>query len=253
MSSFGFPDICGFYDMLYGTGGVDLQALTCFQFSIAAGQVFPGNPPFTLTDFIGVYPKFLGIPISLTGLVITAGSAVVTGFTSTTIAGMQVGQIVVNLNSLAKDSIITAVNLTGLTITLSQPALQSDTVMTSYQGPFMPIVVILSYIMFANASVMYNRYFEAWFMMMCYFVAHYCTMYMRSESGVPNLTATQVASSGLAKGIIVSRAAGDVSARSQVLFDIATYAEFGAWTETIYGELFITIAAATASGPVWVK
>lgn len=255
MGSFGFPDICGFYDMLYGTGGVDLLAITCLQYGGAAGIVFPGNPPFTVTDFIGVYSKFVGPATPILSVVLTAGSAVITGLSTAQISGLTTGMLVVNLNgvdpsnpTIVKDSIITAVGSTSITI--SNPVTANATSFTVYQTPFMPIVVILNYVFLARASVMYNRYFEAWFMQMCYFVAHYNTMFMRSESGVPNLTATQVASSGLTKGIIISRQAGDVSARSQL---IQGYEEWGAWGETIYGELFITIARATAMGPIYVK
>jgi hypothetical protein len=235
--------------MLYGTAGVDYQTLTCLVYGGSSGIVWPGNPPFTVTDFIGIYPKFVGPPTNYTGLTITQGSNTITGFNNTTILGFVPGVLLVNLNSLPKDTIVTAVNTGANTITISNNATQNDTVLTAYLTPFMPILVILTYIFLAQASVMSARYNQSWFIMMCYFVAHYCTLWMRSESGVPNLTASQVAASGLTKGVIVSRQAGDVSARSQLL--LGGYDEFGAWGETQYGELFITIARATAMGPIW--
>jgi hypothetical protein len=72
---------------------------------------------------------------------------------------------------------------------------------------------------------------------------------MRSESGSPNITASQVAASGLTKGIIVQRSAGDVSAGSKI---VEGYEQWGAWGETQYGELFMTTARATNAGPIWV-
>lgn len=244
---YGFPDIVGFYDMLYGTAGVDLQGLTLLHYGGASGMVFSGNPPYTVTDFLMIYPKFFGPPTKLTGLVITQGSAQITGFTDTNIVGLASAQLVVNLNAFPKDTLI--VSVAGNTITLSNPALVDDTILTVYETPFLPLVAILTYTMLALASVMYARFVEAWPVAMSLFIAHYCTMYMRSESGDQNITASQVASSGLTKGIIVSRAAGDVSASSQI---IDGYDEFGAWRETQYGELFITMARAIAMGPVWV-
>jgi hypothetical protein len=246
MCSFGFPDICGFYDMLYGAAGVDLQAITCLQFGGASGMVFPGNPPFTVTDFIGVYSKFVGPNTNLSGITITAGSNVITGLTAAQVASLATGQLVVS-SLIPPDSVITA--LGSFSITVTNPATGNGSSLTVYTGPFIPIVVLLNYVYLANASVKQGRYCEAWFMQMCYFVAHYATLFMRSESGTPNITATQVASSGLTKGIIISRQAGDVSARSQL---IQGYEEWGAWGETQYGELFITIARATAMGPIWV-
>lgn len=246
---YGFPDIQGFYDMIYGTAGVDFAGCTLSQFSQASGLVFNGNPSYTLTDFLGVYAKFGGAPTVISGLTITQGSTIISGFTSDNLAGLAAGQLIVNLNSLQKDSLIVSIDRTGLTVTISQPALLNDVSITAYQFPVMPIVVILSYIMLAQASVMQQRYQESWFMAMSYFVAHYCTLFMRTESGEPSITASQVASSGLTKGIIVQRSAGDVSATSKI---IEGYEQFGAWAETQYGELFISIARATNLGPIWV-
>ncbi len=247
---YGFPDIEGFYSMLYGTAGVDFAGATLIQFGQAAGMVFNGNPPYTVTDFFSVYAKFAGPPTNFTGLSITQGSNVISGFTQTNIATLAVGQLVVSMNVLQKDSLITAIDLEGLTITISQQAVQASNSLTAYTSPFLPLIVILSYVTLARASVMHQRYHESWFMAVSLFVAHYCTLFMRTESGEPNLTASQVASSGLTKGIIVHRQAGDVSATSQI---IEGYEQWGAWGETQYGELFMTIARATSMGPIWVR
>lgn len=249
MSSYGFPDICGFYDMLYGTAGVDLQSLTCWYFGGASGMVFSGNPPYTLTDFLGVYSKFFGPPSNFNTLEITPASPDVTGFTDVNIQGVAKGQLVVNTNAFPKDTLVLSVS--GTTVTMSNPAIAGtiETSLTIYESPFMPIIVIMSYIELALACIIHARYRKSWFMAINYFIAHYCTLFMRTESGVPNITAAQVASSGLTKGIIVHRAAGDVSAESKI---VEGYEEFGAWGETQYGELLMTIARAIACGPVWV-
>jgi uncharacterized protein DUF4054 len=245
MTRYGFPDIAGFYDMLYGTAGVDFQSLTILYYGGASGMVFPGNPPYTVTDFLGVYAKFFGPPSPFTGLTLTQGSAVITGFTST--VGIQPGQLVVNLNSVPKDTLV--ISTTSTTVTLSNQATANDTTLTIYEAPFIPIIVVKSYVQLALASLMFQRYQAAWMICMAYFVAHYCTLFMRSESGTPNATAAQVAASGLTKGIIIHRAAGDVSASSKI---VEGYEQWGAWGETQYGELFMTIARATNCGPVWV-
>jgi Protein of unknown function (DUF4054) len=244
---FGFPDISGFYAMLYGTAGVDLQSLTVFQYGGASGVVFPGNPPYTVTDFLGIYPKFLGPATSLTGLTSTLGSAVVSGFNSTTIQGISTGQLIVD-PSFSEDTLVVSVDSVANTVTLNSNATISGTTLTIYKAPFVPIVVLLTFTFLARASVMRARYHATWKFCVSLFVAHYATLYMRTESQ-PNATASQVASSGLTKGILITRAAGDVSATSQL---IAGYEQWGAWTETQYGEQFITIARATNCGPIWV-
>jgi len=245
---YGFPDIVGFYDMLYGTAGIDLGALTCLYYGGASGMVFSGNPPFSVTDFIQIIPKFTGPPTNYTGLTLTEDSSLISGFTNVT--GLAIGQLVVNLNSVMRDSVITAIDTVAKTIIISSPVLGDDTTLTVYQAPLMPIIAMLSYTELAQASVMYDRYHEAWFMQMCNFIAHYCTLYMRAESGDPNLTASQAASSGLTKGIITHRAAGDVSATFKTI-NLDGYDQFGAWAETQYGELFMTMARGIA-GAIWV-
>ena len=244
---YGFPDISGFYDMLYGTAGVDFGGLTVLYFGGASGIVFSGNPPFTINDFLSIYSKFFGPPTNYDALTIQAGSNIILGFDATTIMGLKVGQLVVSSSVIPDNTLITAVDSDSITI--SNDALLNSSQMTAYMTPFVPLIVIMTYITLAKASVMFSRYGAAWFMMMCYFVAHYLTLFMRTESGIPNVTASQVASSGLTKGIIVSRAAGDVSATSKV---ITGYEEWGAWAETQYGELFITIARSTNCGAIWV-
>lgn len=247
MGTRGFPDIVAFYAMLYGTGGVDLQSLTVSFFGNASGAVFPGNPKFTATDFLQMYPKFFGCPTDLTSLTITAGSNIITGFTAQNFPNfLKVGQLVVNLNSIPKDSVITS--LGNNQITISNIATVNDTVLTVYDHPPMPIAVILAYVFLARASVMYQRYSDSWTLAMCLFIAHYCTLYMRSESG-PYVNAAQIASSGLERGLIAAKSAGGVSAGIRF---IDGYEGWGTWQETTYGTQFITLARATNMGPVWV-
>jgi hypothetical protein len=242
----GFPDINGFYAMLYGTGGVDFGALTASFFGNASGAVFPGNPCFTATDFLGMYPKFFGCPTSFTGLTITSGSNVITGFTDQNFPGLAVGQLIVNLNSIPKDSVVTSLGTN--TLTISNDAIANDTILTAYEKPAMPLMAILAYIFLARASVMYQRYNEMWWLAMSLFIAHYCTLYMRSEAG-PFVNAAQIASSGLERGLIAAKSAGGVSAGIRF---IDGYEAWGTWQETTYGTQFITLARSTNMGPVWV-
>jgi hypothetical protein len=246
MGTRGFPDITGFYDMLYGTAGVDFGGMTLMFFRNASGIVLCGNPPYTVTDFLSVYAKFGGPQSTFNGD-FTQGSNVVNNVSAPDLVGLATGQLFVNPNFTA-DALI--VDVGSNSFTLSQPSQNTASAQRCvvYKTPFVPIIVIRTFLNLALASVMYQRYAEAWFMAMSLFLAHYCTMFLRTEAG-PNLTASQVASSGLTKGIIISRAAGDVSARSQV---VAGQEQWGAWTETEYGIQFITLARATNMGPIWV-
>jgi hypothetical protein len=58
----GQPDINAFYDQLCSRYAWDFGALGNFWFGNATGIVWPGgNPPWSETDFLAIYPKFAGI------------------------------------------------------------------------------------------------------------------------------------------------------------------------------------------------
>jgi hypothetical protein len=297
-----------FWNTYYGNERVDFGALA-FDYC-ATGQVFGCNPPYALSDFLAVYPKFFGAPTAVTGTTVApavtstaitqnstiatvasaagisngwvvsgigitpgttctisgltvtfsqpaltnattvltfsdpVGSIQITGLSS--IAGMALGQLIVGTN-LAPGTLI--VSATGTTATLSRPVIASgSSSFQFYPAPFMPIVAIQLYLNLAQASLMQARWLDSWTLGMALFIAHYCTLYLRTESG-PNLTAQQIATSGLQKGITVSKAVGDVSTSAQL---IDAFEGWGSFAETEYGGLLITMAQGIAMGPIWV-
>lgn len=240
-----WPDICGFLAMLYGTGGVDLSALTVWHFGNATGVVFTGNPPYTATDFLGWYPKFFG-PATVVSTTLTLGQAT---FPVADTTGLAVGQLLLNLNSVPKDTVITAINTGTKVVTMSNMATANDTTISIYEAPPMPLVIILWFVFQAGASVMQERYQESWPFAMALFIAHFCTMYMRSESGA-NATAAQIVATGLERGLLVGKSAGDVSANIKFLDG---FEEWGAMAETTYGTQFISMSKVVNAGPVWVR
>lgn len=241
-----FPDICAFYDDLYGTAGIDLQGLTLLQCSGATGMVFSGNPSYTATDFAAMYPKFLGTPSSFTSVTVASGSVTVTGFIGAT--ADLIGQLV-SSRAFPNGTIVSAVSSDGTVVTMSNPATLSVTGLSVYTSPPAPLAVINTYIMLAAASIMQARYQDSWTVAMAYFIAHYLTLYLQTESVGPGATAAQIASSGLYQGILVHQSAGDVSATTQTL---SRMEDWGAWQLTQYGVLLITLAQSIAAGPVWV-
>lgn len=297
-----------FWNTYYGNERVDFGALA-FNYC-ATGQVFGCNPPYTLADFLPVYPKFFGPPttvtgttvapavtstvitqnsttatvagsagisngwavtgvgiapgttVTISGLTVTLSQAALTNSTSvltysdpvgsvritglSSILGMAPGQLIVG-PSIAGGTLI--VSASGTTAILSQPVIASgSSSFQFYQAPFMPIVAIQLYINLAQSSIMQARWLDSWTLAMALFVAHYCTLYLRSESG-PNATASQIATSGLEKGITVSKAVGDVSTSAEI---ISVFEEWGSFAETTYGTQLITMAQGIAMGPIWV-
>ncbi len=142
------------------------------------GLVVGTNPPYAITDFITIYPKFgsyAGSPPTFSGVV--------------------------------------------------------------------PAAVLQMYITLASACLAQARWLDMWPMAMALFVAHYATLYLRSE-GNPGTTAGQIAASGLEKGIQTSRGTGPISAGSQLV----QLPDWGAWAETTYGVQLATLANTMGSG-----
>lgn len=71
--------------------------------------------------------------------------------------------------------------------------------------------IITRFITMANASVKSARWHEDWFWGMCYFIAHFSTLILRTQSSVQDPTAAQVVEASGVKGLISSESAGDLS------------------------------------------
>ena len=111
-----------------------------------------------------------------------------------------------------------------------------------FNGP-LPQVVLQMYITLASASLAAARWLDLWPMAMALYVAHYATLYLRSEGDVGS-TAGSIASSGLAKGVLISKGAGGVSAGVNPFGD----ENFGAWNLTSYGQQLIPLAKCIGGG-----
>ena len=208
----------------------------------ASNIVVGTNPPFSVTDFFGFYPKYGGLPLNVNGTLVL-GSAVVTGTVTTN--GAVVGQFVTGPGIPSGTTILT---LGSGTMTLSQNATASGTVLLSiYVKPLLPVSVIGAYVALASASLNQGRWLDSWFVGMNLFVAHFCTLYLRSE-GNCNLTAGAAAMAGLKQGITVSASAGGVSQNLERTPGLDSYA---AWNETAYGAQLATTAKLVGMGPLW--
>lgn len=305
-----------FWDQIYGTAGVDYGALTNNYVSAASGMVFGGNPPYTISDFLAVYPKFFGVPTAFTGdtiapikmrVAITRGSNVITvndatgieeGYTvsvppgifpygTTTVESISGNNITVMDDALVSTAVravfanpataflianvpstagvgigmlvtgpglwgsATVVSFTANSITLSTPvqATQTGASFKFYPAPWVPVVVAQIFINMALASLMIGRYKEQWPVAMAFYIAHYLTLFMRSESG-PQGSAMQIVQAGLQIGMLTSKSVGDVSAGLSLLAGFLQ--NWGAWNLTLYGVQFATIAAAVGSGPIYI-
>lgn len=168
----------------------------------SVGFVFGQNPPYYLDDFLSVYPKFFGVPTSVASTTIAAGSSVIA--VADTI-GLGYGQFLQG-GGLAKGTVITGLG-TG-SITVNQPALADGVgiILQVYEKPPVPTAVVQLYINLALASLVQARWEDSWFIAMAWFVAHYLTLYAKSDSAeVSYVLSTSVhgeVPSGLTPGLV---------------------------------------------------
>ena len=121
------------------------------------------------------------------------------------------------------------------------------TSITPYNG-IIPQFVLQSYINLALACLAQPRWLAQWQFAMGLFVAHYLTLYLRSEGNYGS-TAASLAASGLERGVVVSKSAGDVSWSMQQVIDAE---DWGTWGETSYGAQLVSMAKVVGSGMMYI-
>lgn len=221
---------------------------------VVTGLGIPNNgAPVTVTNIAGLVVT-LSQPVTLNGTVPLqfadpVGSYQITAIGATT-TQFTVGQFLVG-PGISGGSLVTAYNSVTQTLTLSKQVSASGTGVTfiTYPTPFAPIAVIQLFINLAQSSVMSARWMDTWYLAVGLYVAHFLTLWMRSETG-PNTTAAQIVQSGLQIGMLTSKSVGDVSAGIETIKGFLS--EWGDWQLTLYGVQFATYAAAIGSGPVYV-
>lgn len=293
--------------------------------SNASNVIVGTNPPYTIQDFLAIYPKWGGSPLIQTAATIQGQNQVVPSDTSSMApgnpvagAGIPDGAIIVSVNtyggieafelgssggggytvgdvltpvqdgSFGAELIVSAVDGSGavtafesepddqgigystatdlpttggtgtgalvsitavgpsITISQNATATADEMQLTVWNAPIIPFAVISAYIALATASLVQARWQDTWLVGMGLFISHFLTLYAQSD-GNPTANVSQAAAQGLATGILVSEAAGDVSDSFQPIQGLESWA---AWNLTTFGQQFATFAKAIGSGPM---
>lgn len=114
--------------------------------------------------------------------------------------------------------------------------------------PIIPTTMLEAWVNMANASLSKARYHDAWELCMGLFIAHFLTLYLQSAASPDDPTA-KIINAGLAKGLVSSKSAGDLSISYD--FSIVSGQDFAGWGTyklTAYGQQFITLARIYAMG-----
>lgn len=174
--------------MAFPWQGIDLFFMTIyggfgFSFSgtylgLASGIAQSGNPPYPIDFFLAMHPKFFGMPTQVFGCSTTNGSNIITIPSAN---GLSVGQFF-QAPGMPAGSIIT--DLTSTTVTASKAATadQTNVTLSVYAAMRIPLLVIQCYLNLAYASLMQSRWKEAWLLAMGWYIAHYCTLYAKSDA-----------------------------------------------------------------------
>ena len=235
-----FPDFNGWLATTWGFG--DEGCLIAF--SGASNIVVGTNPPYCVGDFVSFYPKFAGgaKPNPLPGAVLTMGSAVV----AATTAGLTAGQVLWGPGVPSKATILSVDSDSQLTMSAAATASVTVTITALDISQFIvPVPVINAYIVLASASLFQARWCEAWQIAVGLFVAHYVTLWLRSDGDVYN-TPGQAAHAGLARGILISASAGPASKSIQ---PVTGQEEWGSFTQSSYGNDLVQMARSVGAGP----
>ena len=103
------------------------------------------------------------------------------------------------------------------------------------------------YTSLANASLSYQRYYDAWEMVMGLFIAHFCTLYLQTAAE-PGSTAAEILAAGELRGLQASKSVGGVSISYDYNTALSGLDQWGGWTTTAYGAQFAALAKLYGKG-----
>lgn len=118
-------------------------------------------------------------------------------------------------------------------------------------APLLPESMLAQFIQQANESVLPSRWGSLWRYAAGLYVAHFCTIYLKtyspgSESGA------QAAAVGSLVGVVKSSGMGDGSVSYDNAAITAGTEKWGAWNATQYGQMFVTLARQVGIGGMYV-
>lgn len=172
------PNFNAWLESAWGAGGE--FGVVCGSFYAATNLVFGINPPYYLDDFKTFYPKFFGLATAISGCQITIGTSVITLPADT--VGVDYGQFLQAPGVFPKGTIIIDIGVNSITVNTSALVTNSNFTAKVYESSPIPTGVIQLYLNLAYDSLVQARWQEEWVVAMGWFIAHYCTLYARSDA-----------------------------------------------------------------------
>lgn len=275
----------------YGWGGDYARFNVGAAIAAASNIVVGTNPPYTVTDFLAVYPQFGGTPSTLTGI-LTQGSNVLVGaqLSGFGTSGFGQGDFGVPVpppggepgqTPIPEPCVITYPPIPGLAVgqLVTGPGIPSGTLITAVTPIGNPVTINVTLSNNATASAdpatltVYTAPLVPLGVMNLYVtLASACILKARwmevwplgmalfiahyatlyaRTSGNPATTAGKLAASGAMLGFQTSKAAGDVSSSQQAVM-LEAFAKYGAYNLTLYGQQLITWMESITLPVMWI-
>jgi hypothetical protein len=112
-----------------------------------------------------------------------------------------------------------------------------------------PPTVVNAYIALANANLSYGRWASRWTFGICYYVAHYCTLWAQTMTADP-AHPTSIGQDGMSMGLLTTEKMEDVEFHydHKALIDTS----WGQFNATEFGRLFVQEAKLVGTGGMYV-
>lgn len=172
-----WPNFNGWLQTAWGAGAS--FEVTCGWFYGASNFVYGQNPPYYIDNFKAIYPKFFGLSTAVSGCSTVEGTNVIS---VPSVLGLDFGQFVQAHGVLSLGTVIIGIGANSITVNTDALVTTSNATLMTYQSSPIPTGVILMYTRLAYDSLVHARWQEEWFVAMGWFIAHYCTLYAKSDA-----------------------------------------------------------------------
>jgi hypothetical protein len=133
------------------------------------------------------------------------------------------------------------------------PSYTADDFKTMYpQFGEVPDVVLQAWLNVALATLQYGRWKGYWTLGVGLFIAHFLTLYLQTMTPAGVSTA-KILESGLAKGVVSSKSAGDLSKSYDFGAIASEFDGWGTYKQTVFGQQLVHFARLVGKGgmTVW--
>lgn len=110
-----------------------------------------------------------------------------------------------------------------------------------------PQAIVQLYIDLANACIKQARWHNAWSIAMGLFVAHWCTLWIRSSAS-PNDVKDSIVQAGQTQGIITTESVDGVSYSMDINSAMEDLKGYGMWKTTDFGAQLATLSTVYGKG-----